>query len=56
MILLGTGVLEKNTGSVGNGPGKVLPFMLQEKEPLSKTWQKQEEENPKNVVREDVED
>lgn len=45
-----------NTGSRGNGLGKVLLFMCEEKEALSKRWQMWEEENHKNVVREGLED
>lgn len=43
-------------GVGGNGLGKVLLFMFEEKEALSKRWHMWEEENDKNVVREDLED
>lgn len=48
MIHLGTGVLgENNIGSVANGLGKVLLFMFEEKEALSKRSQMWEEERHK---------
>lgn len=44
MIHLGTGVLGKNIGSMGNGLGKLLLFMFEEEEALSKNgkcgWKK----------------
>lgn len=40
----------------GNGLGKVLLFMFEEKGALSKRWQMWEEENRKKVVREDLKD
>lgn len=47
---------EKNTRSIANGLGKVLLFMFEEKEALSKRLQMWEEENHTNVVTGDVED